>query len=693
MAISTEKLLHASERFMLVKMTPGRYIVDDLSADGGGEYSMSFPFPHLSAVKRNGTSLSLVTTLTANDQYTWDGSTLTVKIAAAPDEDTNVLVAFYDLYFTGSQARYAPDDPESAESAGNPLRQWEPRIKKYPNVNQTIRNITEGILSYSNTSINLINEDDYFDQYLTIKDSFNNKDIKIWQCINTISNIKLVYAGKVKDISSSRSMITFSVYDPFTKFSQDAYFKDPDYEAFFLDIAYPNLVPSDSGNPCPYWTARSAYKLNVVFVSGPVSLINFIEGSKATCIGYDKDAAATTSNNRSYALCRVGPNGLKVLDFGTTVRQTSYSSNARLYKITDGNLKVGDQFTHGGNYFMVVYSGDDFTYSGSDYNTVVIDSEPAALGPFTLPPTDLSVVVPDETPPILFTEGLNASGSYLTTFSWGHEYTWGFLTTEGGNKIITVNLSSGTSSPEYNKFVSGTVLDPTSGALQYVVDPADTFTHGEFIERLCDDAGISVNSASITAADSALAANVSMSIPNIGESSYRPMSGYVQDVLKSTLGYLTINSDFEAEYNLIETPASDGEQIDDNLILKDSLSERINYQDIKTSIIAKNPHYPVELGDDEYTRSSSAKSKYLHQVENTFELNHVLDDISVRLDDILAVKSARVKRYSFDVATQLIDSIIGDDITLSDRSANVKIIDIKKDGSKVSIEADDLGEL
>jgi sRNA-binding carbon storage regulator CsrA len=45
------------------------------------------------------------------------------------------------------------------------------------------------------------------------------------------------------------------------------------------------------------------------------------------------------------------------------------------------------------------------------------------------------------------------------------------------------------------------------------------------------------------------------------------------------------------------------------------------------------------------------------------------------------------------VATQLIDAIIGDDITLVDRSANVKIIDIKKDGSKVSIEADDLGEL
>jgi len=617
MAISTEKLKPASERFMLIKVTPDRYINDDLSDDGGGEYSITFPFPYIETVKRNGTALTLVTSFTGNDQYKWDGSTLTVKLAAAPSS-TNIVIAFYNIYLTGTQARYFPKDPESAESASNEVVEWLPRVDKYPSISQTIRNISEGILSYSASSLSIINEGYYFDQYLTDNDSFSNKDIRVWQCINTVDNIQLVFAGKIKNISYDSQRISFTAFDPFSKFSENAYFLDPDYEAFFLDSIYTSLVPNASGNPCPYWTARSAHRLNIALVSGPFLLPNFAEGSQATCIGYDALNPPSTSNNRSYALCRVGSGGLKVLDFGTTVRQVAYGSSARLYKITGGNLKIGDQFTYGGKYFMVIYSGDDFTYSGNTYDTIVYDTEPAILGPFTLPPTDLAVVTPAETPPILFTEGLgDPSSPGQNAFAWGHEYTWGYISTEGGNKIITVSLNSGTSSPEYSKFLSGTALDPTSGALQYVVDPADTFTHAEFIEKLCDDVGIPVNAASFAAADASLSANVHVSIPNINETTYRPISGYIEDVLRSTGGYLTINKDFEAEYHLLDSPAGTGEQVDDTSILQGSLKESIDYNDIKTTIIAKNPHYPLAIGEDGYIRDSSLKSKYLNEIDVT----------------------------------------------------------------------------
>jgi len=59
----------------------------------------------------------------------------------------------------------------------------------------------------------------------------------------------------------------------------------------------------------------------------------------------------------------------------------------------------------------------------------------------------------------------------------------------------------------------------------------------------------------------------------------------------------------------------------------------------------------------------------------------------------IALRSSRKKGYSFEVATQLVDSIIGDDVTLSDRTANVKITNIQKNGSKVSVDAEDLGDL
>ena len=144
---------------------------------------------------------------------------------------------------------------------------------------------------------------------------------------------------------------------------------------------------------------------------------------------------------------------------------------------------------------------------------------------------------------------------------------------------------------------------------------------------------------------------------------------------------------------MIDTPAATGEQVDDTTILKVSLKESIDYNDIKTIIIARNPHYPVYNGEETYERETSLKSKYLNEMDVTLELTHCLDDISGRIDDLLALRSSRKKGYSFEVATQLVDSIIGDDVTLSDRTANVKITNIQKNGSKVSIDAEDLGDL
>jgi hypothetical protein len=136
-----------------------------------------------------------------------------------------------------------------------------------------------------------------------------------------------------------------------------------------------------------------------------------------------------------------------------------------------------------------------------------------------------------------------------------------------------------------------------------------------------------------------------------------------------------------------------GEQVDDTSILQGSLKESIDYNDIKTTIIAKNPHVPVETGEETFERETSIKSKYLNEMDVTLELTHCLDDISGRIDDLLALRSSRKRGYSFEVATQLVDSIIGDDVTLSDRTANVKITNIQKNGSKVSIDAEDLGDL
>jgi len=162
-------------------------------------------------------------------------------------------------------------------------------------------------------------------------------------------------------------------------------------------------------------------------------------------------------------------------------------------------------------------------------------------------------------------------------------------------------------------------------------------------------------------------------------------------VLRSVGGYLTIGNDFEAEYYLLDTPSGSGEQIDDTVYLKNSVKSKIDYNDVKSGVILSNPHVPKITGEEAVNRSYNNVARYLHDVENVEEIEHCLDDIDNRADEILSIKTNRKRIYDFDVATKLIDSKIGDDITLD--SANMKITNITKDGTKISVSADDLGDL
>ena len=90
-------------------------------------------------------------------------------------------------------------------------------------------------------------------------------------------------------------------------------------------------------------------------------------------------------------------------------------------------------------------------------------------------------------------------------------------------------------------------------------------------------------------------------------------------------------------------------------------------------------------------------TNHFHDIENTINFNHVLDDISGRIDDIAAHRGTRKATYTLATATEQIDAEIGDDITLESDlilggsgTDNLKITSIRKDGKKVTITADDI---
>src|SRR5690606_27510837 len=140
---------------MLVKLTPARYISEDMADEGSGLYSIDWTFP-IEKVQRNGVDLTEATsTPGTNDQWYWDGSSLKVKLAAAPSS-SNVIVVFYNLFYTSGQYRITTADPEDPQTDEI---HWEPRLEEEPAVKQSVKDIISGTLSTAITSIRLINAD------------------------------------------------------------------------------------------------------------------------------------------------------------------------------------------------------------------------------------------------------------------------------------------------------------------------------------------------------------------------------------------------------------------------------------------------------------------------------------------------------------------------------------------------------
>jgi len=701
MSIATEKLKAASNRFQLVKITPARYVGGDLVLDSGN-YTMEFPFSHIEKVERNGSELTLVTSLTSNDQYTWDGTDLTLKIASAPDEDTNIIVVFYNLYYTGEKHRFIPKDPESAESAGNPLVEWEPRLNKYIDTSQTIRNITAGILTIADTSLDILNPDDEFQQYLTANDSFNNKDVEIWQCISDISNIQKIYRGQVKSLPNIKGKVRINIFDPFTKLQQSSYMGDSFYQAVARREAsgYPNLYPDMHNKAVPYIFGVSPNEISRYYKGGSPNQYLWrkylYEGLQAKDIDYVAEGGVT--DNRDYVLCRVGPSGLRYQDFGSTTRSVQRNTTDTLFYLTNHNLMVGDVVKYtdtGGNAYARVVLAEDVTYLGNTYNIVISRYTAYSADPV---PTSTASFTPMKQI-LLVMQGLDSIGvENFWRFIPEVHFSFTETTTAGGNKLVKVTLIDNLES--HLSSWSGTIR-PEDYDIFYRVANADEYDHAEGLKLICEKAGLDTNAASFTAASAALDAELLMTIPRFDRDEYRSYRDVVQTILQSTLSYLKINTDLEVEYHLLDAPSS-GDTSNDKLFLTNSLSIKTDYNDIITGINANNPQVTAYIGADETAPETdsvvfNSKAKRLHGIENDIVFEHVLNSIDDRIEDILASRSNRRAIYSLSTATEHIDSEIGDDITLQDDSVlgtsdtvNLKITSIKKDGKSVKLTAEDL---
>ena len=684
MSITTEKERAQSERFLLVRVNPARFITPVINA---GLYEITLPFI-VSKLQRNGVDLVKDTSAPVTNDHWFQNETtklLQVKLASAPNSTSNILIAFHYLFYTATIFRAISEDPEDSLTT---TREWSPKIQTYPSIFQSFDNVFYGVFSINDASIDIINEDQGLQEFLTEDDSFHNKTVEIWMCINTVSNIEKIFTGVIKSIRLTTNIFTLNCVDSFNKLKDKASMGDSQDEIYYSATGFPNIAAKSKDSPVPFIagpSSRYLTKLIQPFAGGPPDAYVMDKGNEAADI-FKEEISITT--NRIWGLCRL-PNTVNTQSLGTIDAFTpAFPGYIFIHLTSYSNLYVGDTLkwtTAAVDGYGIVAALGSFTYPGGPFNIIVktmFGSTINLTSTFTnLPSIAISVFDP--------TIGATKNVVYE------HDYTVDDTTaTSGGNRFVKITFVN-----NVETFYGFSDLDPDKHTIYYRVSNSEVWSHADFIQEVCGHIGLTTEATSFSDAETDLPVNVQFAIPNFDEIDYDTYLKYVQDVLSSALSYLKINTSFEVEYHLIEAPISSDVR-DNKLMLADGTEGSVEYQDLQTTIIAYNPHNSsFQITQATPTPSetrSSTKSRYLNELENVTRFRHVLETITSRIDTHIGFKSTRFTKYKFQTATQDIDSGLGDDLELQNKivcgssdTQDVKIITIEKSPKLTSIEASD----
>lgn len=665
----------ASTKFLLVRLEPARCLNSYLTLDSGSIYETTFNF-NLSRILVNGTLYTKVVGTPTSTQYSFDETTRELKIFLSGTPSSSVVVvAYHYLFYTGSQFRVLGEDPETPLVN---LREWEPRIDTPPTIDQSIQNILNGILSISSSSLSIINNDQDFEQYISDNDSFYNKKILIWQCLDSTDNIKKIFSGKITSLSVSATRVVFNINDDSASLQTPCTMGDSS-ELYFTNDYFTNIDPNKEGQPVRFIFGSSSRYKTIADSLATLTTAQRLDPdfmNQAVCTNFT--TSISTSNNRDFGLCRTGANGFQTFGFTPSAVDNSDPSFTKL----TGNasqiekITIGDTFSTSGSgtyYGRVIYVDrvSNYIYSTPMPSFILTDS-----------------VVTNNCPSVVIKY---TSGTYYPLY--GRDYTASVATTSGGNKLLSITFTN-----NFEATLSMATLNPQSMTVAYKVKPlhADQL-HGFILKDLLESSGLTVNSASITSMNTLFDVNGAFSVPFFDESDYSPYYKYIQELLQSTLGYIFLNNSFEIQYGLFTTPTSTTE-ITESDILAGSYNINIAYEDIVTMVVGYNPHF----SSSEYIASSSASaenniSSYLHGVNKTTRFRHLLEDFTGKITDHINLRSERFTEYNFTTKQLNYLSNIGDDYLLSglglpnqDTTRSVKILSINKSTNQTSVRASDL---
>jgi len=612
MTFSDELGKPSNRRNTFVRLAPARFMNPYLTEQSPGVWVGPFS-GNLFKVQVETALLGIIvfTESDSGDPDTWsyDGNTLTIhsfEISAT----TNLVSAFHYLTFTDVQDIELPIDP----ILGGETTIWEDKLKTSPQITESISNVLQGVMTVASSSISLENSDQGLSPLFSVDDSFLNKEVLIWFDVNGEKTKQ--FSGQIRTLDFTGTTIVLGVVDQFTSLSQPSYVGSDESLVKYSLPTY-TVHPQDKNKPVPFIVGRSfntSVDLNVldkVSAAGdklPTLNINPATNPQSICINYSGLPNAGKTNNREWGLCRsLGSQLINNIDFGIVTSIFSIGTNTSstskrgipvqdlYFNSTGHDCEVGDSGILDANFgagpalvpFIVYEVGSNFYRATTNLGPASgTDVRVDTLYSYSVPTSSTAVSLLIEygdgsffVPVASRVKNSHTAGSdfYLTDA----------LQSDGTRKLTVVFRD--------NFELSATGVSPEMVKMYFNLRYGSDVQHGDLVKAVVEGAGFTVNSSSITQANSDLSSTVCViSIPRNNELEFPSVRDTLEEIMVSTLGYLTIDPEGEVSYNLFDTTGTPVGIRTDDEILSSSLSPRINYYDTQRQLTLTSDHISQE---------------------------------------------------------------------------------------------------
>lgn len=717
MTFATEVLKPDIDKYALVRIRPKRLAVNAVSI-GGGQYTVALGAAlAVDDVKVNGTSAT----------FTQAGETLTITSGTNLTVLTNKTVIYYFVYYTATKTRY------TLAANGLDAAEWMPQLASYPVATSSMRNLAEGVLSLSSSSLEVYTTDLSVQKMLAPNNSVSRSEVKVWLCAGSDANNRVIFEGYIASVTVEGGKAKFEVIDSFLKLLETATYESDALSYVTANSAsttYPDI--STSREPAKLTAGYSSpfklQELNAPVVFAPSSQLSYYVVGGQRLIKNTPRVIDSTST-AAFFVGRFLGTALRKLTFGTVTRcykqvvdgsvlDDGTQLYAIYYYVQCSNFwgEIGDLLPNGlpGVDGSPIYICNNQVTTGPDSQnyTFICFRQMFILSATTSPASGLQsnpTMVDNsydsycvyrkgiKTPP------LTAGGIFPNQIYYITEYLSARPDSHGtinGQTIssLYIDLSFGSGAPEIGFYID--LQDINSSELYCRFSPATQISHGDLMKFIVKSAGLEVNATSFTQADTDLDVDVSVTFPIEGGGPFKRYLDDAQILAKSTLGLLRVNADREVEYEIISTPGVADFTRDNTNVLDNSFTSKIEYQDVVTEVEFKNPQLEDVLniyaaGPGYITASTDAL--YLHEVKRKLVYEHCLKDIANRRLAIAGYLASPTVEYTLATASQDLDVSIGDviDVTnnnvLSETSeASAVVIEVSKGATGSNIKLNEL---